>query len=541
MIDESTLRHYAEKIYGFAYSKTGRTADAEDLAQEILLNLCTVDFATIAAPDAFVYTVCRYTWSKFLRKNKPAWDAVTPSGDLPGTADSVELTEFDTPEEKIVRAETYESLRREIVCLSETRRNILILHYYDRMDSVQIGEKLGLSPSTVRGHLSKIRRDLKERITMTDEIYRPTKLQIGHHGFWNSEVYRSLESDILMQNICYICRKKPLSVEDISRTLGVAAVYLEDKLDRLCSMDYMVAQNGKYRTNFFIRDVPFNLADIHYHMEHTPFVAEEYHRALTSVFDDIRNIGFVGSTLPETDLLWDVYAYFLMREIARTDDRMIAELHLEHGAPMRPDGSRHWIRAGVSREEMNASPELTDEMREFLDQTGARGLKSSSNFDGTVRSYQFDLCLLGLSGFRSFDSWYISALEKAAGLERRGEKVAEIDREQFAMLTGNGYVTVTDGNVRLNVPYFTKEERAKLDEILDRASETMDREGIYAKFTGYAREIDRYIPAYICENERAHYRTSFDPHVEVLWYLVKTGKLAKPAQSGVVCTVVYEV
>ncbi len=538
MIDEPTIRRYAEKIYGFAYSKTGRTADAEDLAQEILLNLCTVDFATVAAPDAFVYTVCRYTWSKFLRKNKPAWDAVIVSGEFPET-DSVSLTEFDTPEETIVRAETYERLRREIVCLSETRRNILILYYYDRLDSAKIGEKLGLSPSTVRGHLSKIRRDLKERITMTDEIYRPTKLQIGHHGYWNSEVYRSLESDILMQNICYICREKPLSVEEISRTLGVAAVYLEDKLERLCSMDYMVTQSGKYRTNFFIRDVPFNLAHIRYQMEHVPFVAEEYHRALTSVFNDVRNIGFVGHDLPETDLLWDVYAYFLMREISRTDDRMIAELHLNHGAPMRPDGSKHWVRAGVSREEMNASPELTDEMREFLEKTCATGLKSSSNFDGTVRSYQFDMSLLGV--FRTFDSYYVSALEKAAELERRGERVAEIDREQFAMLTQNGYVTVTDGSVRLNVPYFTKEERAKLDEILDRAAETMDREAIYAKFTGYAREIDRYIPDYISANERAHYRTSFDPHVEVLWYLVETGRLEKPKQSGANCTIVYEV
>ncbi len=536
MTDESTLRHYAEKIYGFAYAKTGRTADAEDLAQEILLNLCTVDFDAVAAPDAFVYTVCRYTWSKFLRKNKPAWDAVTPSGDLPDT-DSFALTEFDTPEEKIVREETYDRLRREIVYLSGTRRNILILHYYDRMDSTQIGEKLGLSPSTVRGHLSKIRRDLKERLPMTDEIYRPTKLQIGHHGYWHSEVYRSLESDILMQNICYICREKPLSVEEIARTLGVAAVYLEDKIERLCSMDYMVAQGSRYRTNFFIRDVPFNLAHVRYQMKHVPFVAEEYHRALTSVFEDIRKIGFIGHDLPDTELLWDVYAYFLMREISRTDDRMIAELGLSHGAPMRPDGSKHWVRAGVSREEMNASPELTDEMREFLDQTGSVGLKSSSNFDGTVRSYQFDLSLLGV--WRTFDSYCVSAIGKAAELERRGERVADIDREQFAMLVTGGYAAVTDGYVRLNVPYFTREERVKLDALLDRAAETMDVEAIYAKYTGYAREIDRYIPGYVTANERAHYRTSFDPHAAVLWYLVKTGALEKPKQSGAVCTVVY--
>jgi len=251
MPDDAMIRRYAEKIYGFAYSKTGNSADAADLSQEILLNLCTADFTDVENTDAFIHTVCRYTWSKFLRKNKPAWDAVTVSGEL---EDYVDFTDHETPEDRVVERETYDRLRREVMYLSGIRREIVILHYYDRLNATEIGRRLGLAPSTVRWHLSGIRGDLKERITMTDEIYRPKKLSVGHHGWWNSRVYAALESDLLMQNIVYICRKTPLPVEDISRTLGVAAVYLEDKLADLCSMDYMVEKNGKYRTNFFIQD-----------------------------------------------------------------------------------------------------------------------------------------------------------------------------------------------------------------------------------------------------------------------------------------------
>lgn len=539
MLDDAMIRHYAEKIYGFAYSKTGNSADAADLSQEILLNLCTADFSGVENMDAFVYTVCRYTWSKFLRKNKPAWDAVTVSGEL---EDYVDFTDHETPEERVVERETYDRLHREVLYLSGIRREIIILHYYDRLNAAEIGARLGLAPSTVRWHLSKIRGDLKERITMTDEIYRPKKLSVGHHGWWKSRVYAALESDLLMQNIVYICREKPLSAEEISRTLGVAAVYLEDKLADLCSMEYMIEKNGKYRTNFFIRDTEYTAARVRYSMEHIPYIAEEYFRAVKAVLTDIRAIGFVGCELPDNELLWDILAYFLMREVGKNDDRMIAELGLKHGSPMRPDGTKHWVTASVPNEEIMEYLENA-ELYCWYSNSGGYGLKSSSNHSGTVRSYQFDLSMFGSYkeiGRPFFDSNAVTALCKAADLERRSTPAEPLDREFFANLAGSGYIDITDGYIHMNLPYFTAEERAKLDDILDRAAEMTDREGIYAKFTGYAEYIDRYIPAYVGANERAHYRTSFSPYHAILWQLLSTGRLTKPDNLGAVCTILYE-
>ena len=539
MLDDAMIRRYAEKIYGFAYSKTGNSADAADLSQEILLNLCTADFTDVENPDAFIYTVSRYTWAKFLRKNKSAWDAVTVSGEL---EDYVDFTDHETPEERVIAQETYDRLRREVMYLSGIRREILILHYYDRLNATEIGERLNMPPSTVRWHLSGIRGDLKERLTMKDEIYRPKKLNIGHHGYWKSSVYAALETDLLMQNIVYLCRKTPLSVENLSRTLGVAAVYLEDKLTDLCSMDYMVEKNGKYRTNFFIRDAEYIAARLKYSMEHVPYIAEEYYRAVKAVLPDIRNIGFVGCELPENELLWDILAYFLMREVGRNDDRMIAELGLEHGAPMRPDGTKHWVSAAVSHEEIEEY--LDDaELNFFYANSCGYSLKSSSNHSGTVRSYQFDLSMFGSYDDIArpfFDSNAVTALCKAADLERRGVPAENIDREFFAGLAGSGYIDITNGYIHMNLPYFTAEERVELDGILDRAAETTDREGIYAKFIGCANYIDKFIPDYVSANERAHYRTSFSPYQAILWHLMSTGRLTKPDNLGAVCTILYE-
>ncbi len=377
---------------------------------------------------------------------------------------------------------------------------------------------------------------------MTDEIYRPKKLNIGHHGYWKNSVYAALESDILMQNICYICRKTPLSVEDISRTLGVAAVYLEDKLTSLCSMDYMVEKNGKYRTNFFIRDAEYIAARLKYSMEHVPYIAEDYYRAVKAILPEIRKIGFVGCDLPENELLWDILAYFLMSEVGKNDNRMIAELGLEHGAPMRPDGTKHWVSASVSNEEI--MEHLGDEeLCFYYANSGGYSIKSSSNHSGTVRSYQFDLAMFGNYDDIArpfFDSNTVTALCKAADLERRGIPMDGIDREFFANLAGSGYIDITDGYIHMNLPYFTAEERAKIDEILERAAETTDREGIYAKFVGCANYIDKYIPDYVSANERAHYRTSFSPYQAILWHLMRTGRLTKPDNLGAVCTVLYE-
>ena len=79
-----------------------------------------------------------------------------------------------------------------------------------------------------------------------------------------------------------------------------------------------------------------------------------------------------------------------------------------------------------------------------------------------------------------------------------------------------------------------------MDEMLVRPAETMDRDATYAQFTAYAMYIDKYIPEYISANERAHFRTSFDPHTNVLWHLVETGRLQVPENLGAACTMLYE-
>lgn len=529
------IKEFAEKIYGFAYSKTHNSTDAADLSQEILLNLYTTDLSEVGNMNAFVHTVCRYTWSKFLSKNKREWDSVTLSGEV---GDYFDFRDDCTPEQLVIERETYDKIRREVMYLSGIRRDIIIMKYYDRMNASEIGEKLGLNPSTVRWHLSKIKTDLKERFEMKDEIYRAQKLSVGHWGWYKNQVYTALSSDILMQNICIVCRQSPKTIEEISRIIGVAAVYLEDKISSLCSMDYMIAENGRYRTNFFIRDADFQIAHAKYEFEHVSEIANIYFDSVKPVLHELRKIGFVGHALDENQLMWDFLAYFMMREIGRIDEQMIKDLGLDHSAPMRPDGSKHWVRAYVPDGVVLASEKFPPYLRDFYENAMTFGISCDSNETGRVRSYKYSC--LGIGGIDGFMSCNTAIWEKTASLERTGTQIDALDREQFSSLAEKGFIEIKNGKCRMNFPYLTYSERIRADELFDGCVSETDRKKIYTLFTGYAKYIDRFIPTYITSNERAHYKTSYDPHVAILWYLLREGKLLKPSINDAACAIVFE-
>ena len=77
-INEKLIEEYAKKIYGFAYSKTHDYHDSMDLSQNILMNLCKINFLEkkIENKDSYIYKICQYTWSNFVRENIRIWQGV---------------------------------------------------------------------------------------------------------------------------------------------------------------------------------------------------------------------------------------------------------------------------------------------------------------------------------------------------------------------------------------------------------------------------------------------------------------------------------
>ena len=141
------MKDQVKKIYAFAYAKTGNTRDAEDLSQDILLELVRSDISSARDPDAWLNGICRHVWARFLSRNKRHWESVgaAPLMDFMTASDDTALGSEKQAE--------YDELRREIAFLSRTRREVLIMYYFDGLSVEKIAQTLNVTAATVRWHI----------------------------------------------------------------------------------------------------------------------------------------------------------------------------------------------------------------------------------------------------------------------------------------------------------------------------------------------------------------------------------------------------
>ncbi len=545
MDKESLLSEYAKKIYGFAYSKTKNTHDAEDLSQEILLQICnkTFDPNQIDHPDAYVYRICCYTWSNFLRKNKPAWRSL-------GFCEFLSETPSDEcMEDNYEENELRETLRREIRYLSRIRHDITVLYYYEGKSGNDIARLLQIPPSTVRWHMKETKTRLKERLEMTEEkgFFTPVRLDIGMDGQGDCLSMGGLTDDLIMQNICVICRDKPLSVEDISCTLGISAFYLEEKIEKLLYMDFLkpVGAN-RYQTTFFIEDEEYQRDDLRFSYENTMRMAVPLWELARRMVPVYRKSGLVDGEFSDEFFLYSI----LMELICDAMENLCAQADTSMGLsweyPKRKDGSECFVRASY-RCRNHAVEQATDEdFHRYLQEQGGQGI--STECTDNARSMQFFLRVFG--GWRNFDHDDLAKLMRVYDLTQSGETPNDYDKEMISYLIREGYVRVDNGYPAVLVPILKDGQElrdlrekmrmdfadsyAKIDEVIRASMEKVLR---------YREARSRRLPAYLDKNERAFLLSrsiGFD-HYDVLYLLMKNGYLYTPDKEKQkrICTLIY--
>lgn len=536
-INETLVHEYAKRIYGFAYSKTRDYHDAQDLSQNILVELCRIDFAAkqIADMDGYIWRVCQYTWSNFVRKSIPHWESVGTSWEMESL--SVDAVMEDEIVDRLTNADLYRKLRREIMYLGRNKREVTVMFYFENMTGKEISEKLGIPASTVRWYLGESKKILKERIEkMTDSVYNPKKLTVYFSGNANSFDLAGLRNDLLMQNICIVCEKKPLTVEEIASTLCMSAAFVENRLEPLVYMNYIEkVGSNKYRTTFLVQDEDFILAVKRFELEHIPPVANALYDAVKNNLGKIREIGFVGSDLDENFLMW------AFTTIAAHDYEMRNSVRFQHEIPIRGDGSRHWIDAWWNYDEMfRASDRFTPELEEYTRKSEGFGAKHSGNGKATVQ--QFDPSVL-IGGRAPMMSHATSDLQRIYLIAKEHIDPNEHDKEIIARMAQAGYVKVEDGVPRIMIPYFTAEEYKAFRAIMDNEILTeVERNAGTSLMRDYAEYIKKYIPDYLPESEKAYRPSRFYQPNAFSYLLFREGKLAEPTEDEKrrICTVVWE-
>ncbi len=525
---DELIARYAKKVYGFAYNKMHSTADAEDLSQDILLEICKIDFdkKSIANMDSYIYKVCEYTYSNYVRRHSKEWDNTYYSEDTYNIASDYSL------ESEVTESDLYSNLRREVMYLAKTKREVIIMYYYEGRSGKEIAEMLSIPHSTVRWYLGEAKKNIKEHIDMENSIYTPKKLNIGFSGTCHSTDMGGLREDLLTQNICLVCQGKALTVEEIARELCMSAAFIEDKLEKLIHMNYLEqVGSNKYRCTFFVMGKEWIRARVDFYKEADARLAPKMYAAAEKCFDDIVRIGFVGCDLDKNYLMWSI-----ITEIGHSFCNDYGP-DFEWNPPIRGDGSKFYVNAWLKLTGKDYFPE-DEALAEYADKYSGSNGKHFQNTRICVRQHD-PRCVVAERGLESWGR--MDKLERAYNVIVNAKEPDEFDKEAIADLCSIGYVKMEDGKAKLMIPYMTKAEWEEFETVIKSAAkEIYDAErGI---FEDYARHMAKCIPDYVSAEDKEFRLASFDYVCAAVYKLLRDGKIAEPTdeEKRVICTIAHE-
>ena len=293
----------------WAYKKLGDKSKAEDLTQEVLLQVFTAirkSDASISDPEHFLWKVAHYTWCNFLRDKERRKMCV--SMENLQLEDSRDFTEDYAEEE--YRNALMTQMRRQISRLNYLQREIMVSFYIDGLSVQRIAEKHLMTPSAVKWHLFSTRQKLKKEISSMENkeyVYRPRSLHMGISG----KIASMGTADIVMinnsltkQNICIACYRQPRTVQELAAQLGIPSAYIESDLKWLAEREFVEKNGSGYSTLFPIYTESEEQAQYGVFLKHKESLSDIIVKGLAASEDAVRSIGFYGSDKPLDRLLW---------------------------------------------------------------------------------------------------------------------------------------------------------------------------------------------------------------------------------------------
>ncbi len=172
--DEDQIRQalvgLTASAFGFAKKVCGNEEDAEDIAQETMIQFTQVfdNFSDPRGLGVWLYKVAK-TRCLMSRRNSKFAPAHTLSLDqlMPSSEETSALAEKPwrvSPEELVLRKELRAELERAILSLPERYRQVLVLRDMEELDTEEVAEVLGISPATVKMRLHRARAHVRNQL-----------------------------------------------------------------------------------------------------------------------------------------------------------------------------------------------------------------------------------------------------------------------------------------------------------------------------------------------------------------------------------------
>ncbi len=164
---ECIYSDYHDKVLSYISARIHHPHDAQDLTSEVfakaLTALATFD-AQKAAVSTWLYTIANNTLRDYLRRGATHGKYVADVE--PEVLDTL-LSQSAGDDERLCREAVCDALADALTALPERERQIIVLHYYDRLAHRDIAEKLCLSYANVRYLCHKaigtLRADMERR------------------------------------------------------------------------------------------------------------------------------------------------------------------------------------------------------------------------------------------------------------------------------------------------------------------------------------------------------------------------------------------
>jgi RNA polymerase sigma factor (sigma-70 family) len=439
------IRVYSKPLWGYALNRTKNRQDAEDLLQDIMVQLLRSLPAReeIRNLDAYVWSIAKYTWANWSKKRMNAPQTIALNGMQEHDLDDRFESKSDLPPlQRIIEAETLRTLRREVAFLSETHRRIVIMHYYDGRKQADIARRLGLPVGTVKWHLHDARLELRKGMKRMHENatlgMNPIRLVgTGHAG---SPGQKGETGDFLgrplAQNIVYAAYHKPLTVKEIAAKLDVPPTLLESEVLHLAEYAFLSETlPGRYQSNTIVWDLDDQQSNDSHRLYEacSARIADAF---FTSIIQARETIERSGIYYPERDfnfLLWTL----LPMELERQSDRLApASPARDAVVPYRPDGGRYIALASVDRSDRERRLSF-DPRPYWTNGPMTRAQDGQSTYAWRMATYWSD--------FQHWNDFHYRDAELYRQFMTGRLPETDAEQEAYAFLLERGYIMPGDG------------------------------------------------------------------------------------------------
>lgn len=167
---ELVFHEYAPRIYAVARRMLGNDADAEDVTQDVLLQVVR-KLDTFRGESQLGTWLHRVTVNAALahrqkRANRQKYESNEAVDDLPSAAPDCPMGRWNlSPDEPVLAAEQTGIIETAINDLAEPFRDVYVLADVEGLPNAEIGEMLGLSVAAVKSRLHRARLRMRDALS----------------------------------------------------------------------------------------------------------------------------------------------------------------------------------------------------------------------------------------------------------------------------------------------------------------------------------------------------------------------------------------